>query len=67
MQFLVAGSTASDKMNLDDTDMEVKKRRMQELLDKAAAFTALKETGADTGTGLSSPTSVHAPAPSMTE
>uniref|UniRef100_A0A0R3SSC8 Helicase ATP-binding domain-containing protein n=1 Tax=Hymenolepis diminuta TaxID=6216 RepID=A0A0R3SSC8_HYMDI len=66
-EFLVAGSTASDKMSLDETDMEVKKRRMQELLDKAAAFTALKETGADTGTGLSSPTSVHAPAPSMTD
>ncbi|VDO03593.1 unnamed protein product [Rodentolepis nana] len=66
-EFLVTESTAPVKVHMDETEIESKKRRMQELLDKAAAFTALKETGADTGAGLTSPTSVQAPAPSVTD
>lgn len=66
-EFLVTESTTPAKVYLDETEIESKKRRMQELLDKAAAFTALKETGADIGVGLTSPNSAQASAPSATD
>uniref|UniRef100_A0A5K3ETF1 SNF2 family N-terminal domain-containing protein n=2 Tax=Mesocestoides corti TaxID=53468 RepID=A0A5K3ETF1_MESCO len=49
-------SANSGRVALDVTEIEAKKRRMQELLEKAAAFTALKETGGETSVALSSPT-----------
>lgn len=64
---MLAGTTAPPKVSIDEAEIELKKRRMQELLDKAAAFTALKETGADNAAALSSPTSIHVPAVSATE
>lgn len=40
---------------------------MQELLDKASAFTAIKETGGESSGGLMSPTKVQALSVSATE